>query len=142
MTTFGFDTPMERPRPGGRAAVFVPSEDAVEAVAAALKNGSGMVGFGNPDRSITIYFENNRFADPALQPWQSKAFKAYSRMVEMSPTVNKLTCAGDSVVQIGFIEGTEILVRDMVKLKAWLERSGAADSMPEQAEIHFGAPPK
>ena len=136
MTTFGFDTPMERPRPGGRAAVFVPHVDAIEAVKEALSNGSGMVGFGNPDRTVTIYFENNRFKDPGLHAWQNKAFKAYGRMVELSPTVNKLTCPGDSVVQIGFIEGSEILVRDMVKLQAWLERSGAADSMPESAEIH------
>jgi hypothetical protein len=136
MTTFGFDTPMERPRPGGRAAVFVPHPDAVEAVKEALNNGSGMVGFGNPDRTVTIYFENNKFRDSALQPWQAKCFKAYGRMVELSPTVNKLTCAGENVVQIGFIEGSEILVRDMAKLQAWLEKSGAADSMPESAEIH------
>ncbi|WP_426109618.1 hypothetical protein [Massilia sp. PWRC2] len=136
MTTFGFDTPMERPRAGGRAAVFVPDPNAVEAVREALRNGSGMVGFGNPDRTVTIYFENNRFNDPALQPWQAKTFKSYSRMVELSPTVNKLTCAGENVVQIGFIEGSEILVRDMAKLRAWLTISGAADSMPDSAEIH------
>ena len=136
MTTFGFDTPMERPRPGGRAAVFVPAPDAVEAVREALRNGSGMVGFSNPDRTITIYFENNRFNDSALYSWQAKAFKAYSRMVELSPTVNKLTCAGDNMVQIGFIEGSEILVRDMAKLHAWLTSTGAADSMPDSAEIH------
>ncbi len=136
MTTFGFDTPMERPRPGGRAAVFVPHPDANEAVATALNNGSGMVGFGNPDRTVTIYFENNRFRDPALHPWQAKAFKAYSRMVELSPTVNKLTCGSENVVQIGFIEGAEILVRDMAKLEAWLRKTDALDSMPENAEIH------
>jgi hypothetical protein len=136
MSTFGFDTPMERPRPGGRAAVFVPHPDAEEVVAEALKNGSGMVGFGNPDRTVTIYFENNRFNDPGLLPWQAKVFKSYGRMVELAPTVNKLTCHAENVVQIGFIEGSEILVRDMEKLKAWLDRSGAPDSMPESAEIH------
>lgn len=137
MTTFGFDTPMERPRPGGRAAVFVPHPDAIEVVREALNNGSGMVGFGNPDRTITIYFENNKFRDPGLHAWQAKAFKAYGRMVELSPTVNKLTCGGENLVQIGFIEASEILVRDMAKLQAWLEASGAADSMPESAEIHL-----
>lgn len=139
MTTFGYDTPMERPRPGGRAAVFVPHPEASEDVAAALNNGSGMVGFGNPDRTVTIYFENNRFRDPALHAWQAKVFKAYGRMVELSPTVNKLTCDSENVVQIGFIEGSEILVRDMAKLQAWLERSGAPDSMPEGPEIHAGS---
>lgn len=136
MTTFGFDTPMERPRAGGRAAVFVPHPEAGEAVSAALNNGSGMVGFGNPDRTVTIYFENNRFRDATLHAWQAKVFKSYGRMVELSPTVNKLTCGSEHVVQIGFIEGSEILVRDMERLQAWLERSGALDSMPESAEIH------
>ena len=41
MATFGRDTPMERPNPGGRAAVFVPHPEAEEAVANALNNGSG-----------------------------------------------------------------------------------------------------
>ena len=136
MATFGFDTPMERPRSGGRAAVFVPHPEAHEEVAAAWNNGSGMVGFGNPDRTVTIYFENNRFRDPGLHAWQNKVFKAYGRMVEMAPTVNKITCSSDNVVQVGFIEGSEILVRDMAKLEAWLERSNARDSMPESAEIH------
>jgi hypothetical protein len=51
---FGSDTPMERPDAGGRAAVFVPHPEAEDAVAAALNNGSGMVGFGNPDGSVTV----------------------------------------------------------------------------------------
>ena len=136
MTTFGFDTPMERPLPGGRAAVFVPHLDAVEAVKEVLKNGSGMVGFGNTDRTVTLYFENNRFRDPALHSWKDKIFKAYSRMVEQAPTVNKITCPADSVLQIGFVEGSEILVRDMANLQAWLVRSGAPDSMPDSTDIH------
>ena len=45
MATFGRDTPMDRPNPGGRAAVFVPHPEAEEAVTDVLKNGSGMVGF-------------------------------------------------------------------------------------------------
>ena len=136
MTTFGKDTPMDRPNPGGRAAVFVPHLDADEAVAQALRNGSGMVGFGNPDGSVTVYFENNKFHDPALHAWQNKVFKAYDRMVKGAPTVNKLTCDAASIVQVGFIEGPEILVRDMAALSVWLERSNAADSAPAGPEIH------
>ena len=74
METFGRDTPMDRPNPGGRAAVFVPSAQADEAVAGAVNNGSGMVGFGNPDGTVTVYFENNRFRDPGLHQWQNKVF--------------------------------------------------------------------
>jgi hypothetical protein len=136
MSTFGRDTPMDRPNPGGRAALFVPRADAEEVVATALKNGSGMVGFGNADGSVTVYFENNKFNDSALHAWQNKVFKAYDRMVKGSPTVNKLTCDAANIFQVGFIEGAEILVRDMAALQEWLTRSGAPDSMPEGPEIH------
>ena len=138
MSTFGRDTPMERPNPGGRAAVFVPHPEADELVAKAVNNGSGMVGFGNADGTVTVYFENNRFRDSGLHKWESKAFKAYWRMVERSPTVNKLTCDAANLIQVGFIEGQEILVRDMDNLAQWLRRSDAADSMPETHEIHAG----
>jgi hypothetical protein len=136
MSTFGRDTPMDRPSPGGRAAVFVPVADAEEAVATALKNGSGMAGFGNTDGSVTVYFENNKFNDSALHAWQNKVFKAYDRMVKGSPTVNKLTCDAANLIQVGFIEGPEILVRDMPALSDWLKRTNALDSAPAGPEIH------
>lgn len=136
MTTFGRDTPMDRPNPGGRAAVFVPHPEAEEAVAAAVNNGSGIVGFGNADGTVTVYFENNKFRDPGLHKWESKLFKAYGRMVERLPTVNKLTCDAANLLQIGFIQGPEVMVRDMDKLAQWLQRSNAADSMPEGADIN------
>ena len=127
---------MDRPNPGGRAAVFVPALDAEETVTELLKNGSGMVGFGNADGSVTVYFENNKFNDSSLHSWQNKAFKAYDRMVKRSPTVNKLTCDAANLEQVGFIEGQEILVRNMDSLAAWLKRTNAMDSMPEGPEIH------
>jgi hypothetical protein len=127
---------MDRPNPGGRAAVFVPRADADQAVAEALKNGSGIVGFGNTDGSLMVYFENNRFSDPALHAWQSKVFKSYDRMVKGVPTTSKLSCDAGNMQQIGFIEGTEILVRDMGALTEWLRRTGALDSAPAGPEIH------
>ncbi|MFP5394122.1 MAG: hypothetical protein ACLGI6_21705 [Gammaproteobacteria bacterium] len=135
LNTFGRDTPMERPDPGGRAAVFTPNADADAAVLEKVKNGSGMCGFGNPDGTVTVYFENNRFGDSSLFKWESKVFKSYDRMVKRSPTVNKMTCDAGSLTQVGFVEGPEILVRDMDTLAAWLQRSGAPDSMPEAPEI-------
>ena len=135
MATYGRDTPTERPNPGGRAAVFVPNPQADEAVAAAFSNGSGITGFGNPDGTLTVYFENNRFRDTGLVTWASKVAKAYGRMVERSPTVNKLVCEPANLEHIGFVQGAEILVRDMQSLEAWLKRSGAPDSMPESAQI-------
>ena len=135
MTTYGREAPMDRPHPGARAALFVPHPQADEAVAAAFSNGSGIAGFGNPDGTLTVYFENNRFRDPGLATWAGKVAKAYGRMVERLPTVNKLVCESANLEHVGFIQGTEILVRDMQLLEAWLKRSGAADSMPEQAQI-------
>ena len=136
MSTFGRDTPLERPSPGGRGAVFVARADADEAVTSLLRNGSGMVGFGNPDGSVMVYFENNKFNDSALHAWQNKVFKSYDRMVKGAPTVNKLTCDAGNLQQIGFIEGSEILVRDMDALLAWLKQTGAEDSAPAGPEIH------
>ncbi|UUZ54969.1 hypothetical protein LP419_03205 [Massilia sp. H-1] len=83
-----------------------------------------------------MYFENNRFNDSALHPWQSKVFKAYDRMVNGSPTVNKVTCDAANVEQVGFIEGPEILVRDMDMLGIWLARCNAQDTAPSAPEIH------
>ncbi|NHZ65943.1 hypothetical protein [Massilia genomosp. 1] len=136
MSTFGRDTPMERPNPGGRAAVFVPKINAEDAVKEMLKNGSGMVGFGNSDGSVTVYFENNRFNDSSLHKWESKVWKAYGRMVELSPTVNKLVCDASNLAQVGFVQGPEIEVRDMALLLGWLERSNAVDSAPAGPLIH------
>ena len=136
MTTFGRDTPLDRPDAGGRAAVFVPRADAEESVAEMFRNGSGMVGFGNTDGSVQVYFENNKFNDSALHSWQNKIFKAYDRMVKGVPTVNKLSCDAGNLDQVGFIEGSEILVTDMAQLMEWLNRSNAAASAPEGPSIH------
>ena len=136
MSTFGKDTPIDRPGPGGRAALFVPIVDAEETVKLAFKNGSGMAGYGNQDGSVMVYFENNKFNDSALHSWQNKVFKAYGRMVQGSPTVNKLACDAANLIQIGFIQGTEILITDMAPLTDWLTRTNTLDSAPEGHEIH------
>lgn len=136
MSLFGKDTPMDRPNPGGRAAVFVPRADGDPAVTDAFKKGSGMVGFGNRDGSVMVYFENNKFNDSSLHAWQNKVFKSYDRMVKGFPTVNKISCDAANLEQVGFVEGTEILVREMEVLQAWLDRSGAGDTAPEGPNIH------
>ena len=137
MATFGRDTPMDRPNPGGRAALFVPSIEAEEAVLNLLKNGSGMVGFGNQDGSVTVYFENNKFDDSSLHKWEHKVAKAYDRMVKLSPTVNKLSGDAENFEQVGFIEAAGITVRNMESLKRWLVQTDALDSMPENPIIAY-----
>jgi hypothetical protein len=138
MATFGRDTPLDRPNPGGRAAVFVPADGADETVTGPLKNGAGLVGFGNRDGSVTVYFESNKFNDSSLFKWEHKTFKAYDRMVKLAPTVNKLTTDAEQLVQVGFIESQEILVRDMEALARWLARSGVPDTMPDSPNIYAG----
>ncbi len=142
MSTYGKDTPMERPDPGQRAAIFTPKPEADEAVTSPLRNGAGLVGFGNPDGSVMVYFEGNKFNDSSLHLWESKIFKAYDRMAKRMPTVNKFTCDAGELDQIGFVNGQEILVMDMAMLADWLERSNAVDSAPAGPEIQSYQPPK
>jgi hypothetical protein len=125
------EIPDNRPDPGGYAAVFVPCADADEFVLDAVKNGSGMAGFANGDGTITVYFENNRFADVALGTWQSKVFKAYDRLVKRMPTTSKLTCDNDNLQVVGVVGGGQIVVSDMAALNGWLERTGALATAPE-----------
>jgi hypothetical protein len=125
------EIPQDRPDPGGAAAVFVPRVDADEFVLEALRNGSGMAGFANGDGTVTVYFENNRFADAALAKWENKVFKAYDRMVERMPTTSKLTCDGSNLQAIGVVAGAQIAIGDMEALTGWLQRTGALDSAPE-----------
>ncbi|MGZ3183885.1 MAG: hypothetical protein ACXU8N_15720 [Telluria sp.] len=138
IVTFGKDTPLERPAPGGRAAVFVPHNDADEAVREVMKNGSGMVGFGNPDGTVTVYFENNRFKESGLKRWSDKCFKAYDRMVKSAPTVNKITADAGNFVQIGLIESHEILVTEMDQLHKWLKKWDMLDTAPPGAQVYAG----
>lgn len=142
MLMFGKDVPMYRPGPNERAAVFVPHKEPDQAIRDLLKNGSGMVGFGNPDGTLTVYFENNKFNDSSLSRWQDKCFKSYDRMTKGAPTVNKVTADAGNFVQVGLIEGYEILVTDMAALHRWLERCGVPESAPEEAQIYAGPPEK
>ncbi|HEY0065241.1 MAG TPA: hypothetical protein VGC21_24190 [Telluria sp.] len=136
MSLFGLETPMERPGPGKRGAIFVPRANGDPATVSLFQNGSGLVGYRNPDGSMMIYFENNRFNDSALHSWQNKVFKAYDRLVNGAPTVNKVSCDANAVEQVGFVQGSEILVIEMPSLTDWLTRSNALDSAPEGPNIH------
>lgn len=136
MATFARNIPLERPAPGGAAAVLVPRAGAEERVRELLRNGSGMAGYANGDGTVTAYFENNKFGDPGLFKWESKLFKAYDRLVNGAPTVNKLTCDASDLLPVGLVVGPEIMVYDMAALADWLSRSGAPESAPEGPEIH------
>lgn len=126
---------MERPDTDGRAAVFVPVTGVKEDVLLTIRKGAAIVGFANHDRTITVYFESNRFDDPVLAKWEHKARKAYDRLVENAPTVSKLTTSPVNFEQIGYINGKGITIRRMESLQRWLAYSEAMESCPENEII-------
>ncbi|MBV8657135.1 MAG: hypothetical protein JO142_04835 [Burkholderiales bacterium] len=129
LSTYSKDTPVGRPDIDGRAAVFVPTE-ALDLTTANIRKGAGIVGFGNPDGSLTVYFEANRFDETSLHKWENKARKAYDRMVMCAPTVSKAKVDARMLEQIGFIDGTGITIKAPESLHAWLAQADALDTAP------------
>lgn len=139
--TMGQDLPLERPDAEGRAALFVPTAAAKDEVLQTIRKGAAVVGFGNHDRTLTIYYESNRFNDPGLAKWEQKARKAYDRLVDNLPTVSKLIGKPEHFEQVGYINGKGITIRRMASLMRWLEQSEALDSAPAAELIPFTPPP-
>jgi len=130
VSTYSKDTPIGRPDIDGRAAVFVPSATFDAGANAAIRLGSGIVGFGNPDGTLTVYFEANRFDDSSLHKWENKARKAYDRMVMGAPTVSKAKLNASTLEQIGSIDGMGIHLKQPDRLHHWLEQANALDTAP------------
>ncbi|MGK5057162.1 hypothetical protein ACQ4WY_09470 [Janthinobacterium sp. LB2P49] len=135
MSVIGQDIPMERPDADGRAALLVPIASVKEDVLLTIRRGAAIVGFANHDRTVTVYFESNRFDDPALAKWEHKARKAYDRLIDNAPTVSKLTTSPANFEQIGYINGKGITIRHMDSLKRWLTYSEAMETCPENEII-------
>ena len=138
LSTYSKDTPTERPGPDGRAGVFVPTEAFDLGGSTTVRKGAGIVGFGNPDGSLTVYFEANRFDESSLHKWENKVRKAYDRLVMVAPTVSKAKMDAKTLELIGYIDGTGIHVKQMESLTQWLTISGALDTAPEAPVITFG----
>jgi hypothetical protein len=136
----GQDLPLERPDADGRAALFIPTSAAKSDVLELIRKGAAVVGFGNHDGSLTIYYESNRFNDPALAKWEMKARKAFERLADNLPTVSKMVVKGDYFEQVGYVSAFQITIRRMEKLQRWLESCDALDTGPA-AEIITWAPP-
>lgn len=137
----GQDLPLERPDANGRAALFVPTASIKDDVLEAVRKGSAIVGFGNHDRTLTIYYESNRFNEPNLLKWEQKARKAFERLADNLPTVSKMISKPENFEQVGYISNKGILIRRMAKLINWLETSEAIDSAPTSENIVFTPPP-
>lgn len=137
----GQDLPLERPEdPDGRAALFVPTATIKEEILSAVRKGSAIVGFGNHDRTLTIYYESNRFSEPTLNKWEHKARKAFERLLDNLPTTSKMVTKMEYFEQVGYISSKGITIRRMDNLRRWLEQSDAIDSAPD-AETIMWAPP-
>lgn len=119
---------MGHPDVNGDAALFVPAAGCEKDLPANINNGAGIVGFGNSDGTLTIYFESNRFADPQLHKWEDKVRTAYKRMVAHLPTVSHMTINSDQLEQVGLMDGKNIDLFKPVGLKRWLAHSRATDS--------------
>lgn len=137
----GQDLPLERPDNTGRAALFVPTANIKDDVLETVRKGAAIVGFGNHDRTLTIYYESNRFNEANLTKWEQKARKAFDRLAENLPTVSKMVSRPENFEQVGYISSKGILIRRMEKLMKWLETSDAMDSAPESETIVFAPPP-
>jgi len=137
ISTYNKDTPVGRPNVDGRAGVFVPTEHFDLTGSTTIRKGAGIVAFGNPDGTLMVYFEANRFDESGLHKWENKARKAYDRMVMGAPTVSKAKMDAKMLEYIGYIDGTGITLRQPEKLQAWLELGNALDTAPESATISW-----
>jgi hypothetical protein len=137
MSTYGKETPVGHPDIDGLAGVFVPTEDFDLANTVTIRKSAGIVGFGNPDGTLTVYFESNRFDDSSLHKWENKARKAYERMVMRAPTVSKVKIEARKLEQVGVIDGQGINIRQPERLQHWLELSNALDTAPESNTVRW-----
>lgn len=137
-TTYSKDTPVERPGLDGRAGVFVPTDSFDLAGSTTIRKGAGIVGFGNPDGTLTVYFEANRFDETSLHKWENKIRKAYDRLVMVAPTVSKAKMNASTLELVGYIDGSGITVKLPESLTHWLTVSDALDTAPEGTQITFG----
>lgn len=135
ISTLSKDTPVGRPDLDGKAGVFVPSATFDLANSATIKGGAGIVGFGNLDGTLTVYFEMNRFEDSSLHRWEHKARKAYDRMVMGAPTVSKTKLDAKFLDQVGIIDGMGINLKNLEGLQEWLAQSNASDTAPAEAVV-------
>ncbi|WP_377703605.1 hypothetical protein [Pseudoduganella sp. UC29_71] len=137
VSTYSKDTPVGHPDVDGRAGVFVPTDDFDLANTTTIRKGAGIVGFGNPDGSLTVYFEANRFDESSLHKWENKARKAYDRMVMRAPTVSKAKIDARMLEQVGIIDGMGISIKQPERLQQWLALSNALDTAPEGVVVHW-----
>lgn len=137
-SSYGKDTPVGRPDIDGRAGVFVPTaEFDIDNNSTNIRRGAGIVGYGNLDGTLTVYFESNRFDESGLQKWENKARKAYDRLVMTAPTVSKAKLEARLLEQVGIIDGMGINLKHPERLTHWLTISNVPDTAPEEPVVRW-----
>ncbi|KAB8042275.1 hypothetical protein [Janthinobacterium aquaticum] len=137
-SSYGKDTPVGRPDIDGRAGVFVPTaEFDIDNNSTTIRRGAGIVGYGNLDGTLTVYFESNRFDESGLHKWENKARKAYDRLVMTAPTVSKAKLDARLLEQVGIIDGMGINLKHPERLTHWLEISNVPDTAPEEPIVRW-----
>lgn len=137
-STFEKDTPMGHPQTHGHAGLFVPKAGGEAELPANLRQGAGIIGFGNPNGTLTIYFESNRFNDGALEKWESKVQAAYRRMIDHLPTTSKAVIAPHQLEQVGTVRASGLRLTRFDSLMRWLAESQATESAPDSEELNWG----
>ena len=135
--TFEKDTPIGHPHPQGQAALFVPITGNQAALPPTIMGGAGIVGFGNSNGTLTVYFENNRFNDSALHKWEKRVQAAYRRMINHLPTTSKLVLQPHQFEQVGLMGAGGLRLTRFDSLKRWLAESNASESAPSSEELSW-----
>ena len=136
-SSYGKETPVGRPDIDGRAGIFVPTAEFDISNNTTIRKGAGIVGFGNLDGTLTVYFEANRFDESNLHKWEHKARKAYDRMVMGAPTVSKAKIDARMLEQVGIIDGMGINLKHPERLTHWLAISNVPDTAPEEPVVRW-----
>lgn len=137
-STFEKDTPMGHPQPHGFAALFVPIAGNEAELPPNIRHGAGIIGFGNPNGTLTIYFESNRFNDSSLHKWESKVQAAFRRMIDHLPTTSKMVIQPHQFEQVGTMGASGLRLTRFDSLKRWLSYSQAIESAPDSEELNWG----
>jgi hypothetical protein len=137
-STFEKDTPIGHPQTHGHAALFVPVAGYEAELPANIRKGAGIIGFGNPNGTLTIYFESNRFNDSSLHKWENKVQAAYRRMIDHLPTTSKMVIPPSQLEQVGTMAASGLRLTRFDSLKRWLTYSQAMESAPGSEELNWG----
>jgi hypothetical protein len=136
-STFEKDTPMGHPQTHGFVGLFVPVLGSDIDMPGNIRDGAGIIGFGNPNGTLTIYFENNRFGDSSLDKWEKKVLAAYRRMIDHLPTTSKAVVQPTQLQLVGTMAADGLRLTRFDGLQRWLDHSKLPDSAPESHEISF-----